>query len=610
MKSQIALRIAGTKERKAGFAALVIVGVLDGGEGENMDRVTLISEKPSFVIKQTPEYVLYQLIDRKVTSYDVDTPGILSIAVTIPAKKRLATKSPYSLLMEVYNTFRSTYMKETLDGKDSFVNVDVKKDLFDDIVKRYNDDLTDGRTAYVSMNPQGLTGIVCVAADKLDDFFRDTQYPEFRKYKDIEIGTSCQNLATPELAGLEIPRPVNYEVWVNGKSVSFSLSREEDSYTASALATSTHEYESVSFTLGELLGSKNGQLQKGDGSVIRLDAEHERIDCQLKKKEIKYLVRLGWINLSETARTEILALLKEKKVGIKLSDMLLDWKDEVYVPVSKVYAPVTLTSNQWGVYNLSASSSVDSSARVLTITIKGTSVQNVTKNANNRNIPLNQTTELAVTSDNHSNSYVNDPLTAGSSVQAKRKRLWLLMGACWFTGVLCGVGGTFLWQNLSGKENVSSSEESSIVEVGAETKEEPVTTLPEEKDRENDSLRQEIVEQVAAEQVAAEQAAAEQAAAEQAAAKQAVAEENARIELQRLVVAGDIVVCRAHPGWKKYLTPKERNTVEGLLNLNGKRGTVRKKLENLRDKYLPAFTWEQVDFLNSEIVKIESENRK
>ena len=160
MKSQIALRIAGTKERKAGFAALVIVGVLDGGEGENMDRVTLISEKPSFVIKQTPEYVLYQLIDRKVTSYDVDTPGILSIAVTIPAKKRLATKSPYSLLMEVYSLFRSTYMKGNLDGRDSFINTDIKKDLFDDIVKKYNDDLTDGRTAYVSMNPQGLTGII------------------------------------------------------------------------------------------------------------------------------------------------------------------------------------------------------------------------------------------------------------------------------------------------------------------------------------------------------------------------------------------------------------------------------------------------------------------
>lgn len=350
---------------------------------------------------------------------------------------------------------------------------------------------------------------------------------------------------------------------------------------ASAPATSTYEYESVSFVLGELLGSKNGQLQKGEGSVIRLDAEHERIDCQLKKKEINYLVRLGWVNLSEAARTEILALLKEKKLGIRLNDKLLDWKDEVYVPVSKVHDSVALTSNQWGVYNLSVFSSVDSAARMLIITIKGQS-----------GIQGKQM------SDNVLSAYMENKMRPievfSGSQQMNRVNRWRKSGrvlmAGIFVGILLGVGGTFLWQNLSGKENVSSSEESSIVEVGAETKEEPVTTLPEEKDRENDSLRQEIVEPVSAEQ--------------------AVAKENARIELQRLVVAGDIVVCRAHPGWEKCLTPKERNTVEGLLNLNGKRGTVRKKLENLRDKYLPAFTWEQVDFLNSEIVKIESENRK
>ncbi len=566
MKSQIALRIAGTKERKAGFAALVIVGVLDGGEGENMDRVTLISEKPSFVIKQTPEYVLYQLIDRKVTSYDVDTPGILSIAVTIPAKKRLATKSPYSLLMEVYNTFRSTYMKETLDGKDSFVNVDVKKDLFDDIVKRYNDDLTDGRTAYVSMNPQGLTGIICVPADKLDDFFRDTQYPEFRKYKDIEIGTSCQSQATPELAGLEIPRPVNYEVWVNGKSVSFSLSKEKDGYTASVPATSTHEYESVSFTLGELLGAKDGQLQKGDGSVISLDAAHERIDCQLKKKEIKYLVRLGWVNLSETARTEILALLKEKKVGIKLSDMLLDWKDEVYVPASKVHDSVALTSSQWGVYNLSVFSSVDASARVLMITIKGQS-----------GIQGKQM------SDNVLSAYVENEMrpseVSSGSQQVNRVNRWrrqrrvLVVGI--LVGILLGVGGTFLWQNLSGKENVADSEESASVEVAAETKEEPV---------ENDSLSQKIDSE--------------------AAEKKAVEKEAARTEIQHLVVEGNLAACRAHPGWKKYLTLKVRNTVEGLLDLRYKKGSIKKNLESLKEKYLSTFTWKQVDYLNNEIVKI------
>uniref|UniRef100_UPI00280BFA1B hypothetical protein n=1 Tax=uncultured Bacteroides sp. TaxID=162156 RepID=UPI00280BFA1B len=334
-----------------------------------------------------------------------------------------------------------------------------------------------------------------------------------------------------------------------------------------------------------------------------LDAAHERIDCQLKKKEIKYLVRLGWVNLSETARTEILALLKEKKVGIKLSDMLLDWKDEVYVPASKVHDSVALTSSQWGVYNLSVFSSVDASARVLTITIKGAPVPNVAKRTNNRDMPFNPTTELAVPAENTSNSYVSDLSTDDSSAQAKqakRKRLWLLMGASWLIGVLCGVGCTFLWQNLLGKENVAGSEEASSVEVAAETKEESVTTLPKEEEQvENDSLSQET-DLKAAEKEAAEKEAAEKKAAE----KKAAERETARTEIQQLVVEGNLAACRAHPGWKKYLTQKERNTVEGLLNLKGKRGTMKKSLENLRDTYLSTFTWEQVDYLNDEIVKI------
>ena len=572
MNSQIRLQIAGTRERRTDFTPLLVVGPSFGPIV--MEReVSIIAESPYYVIRHTADNVIYMLVDTQVRPGDVDTSGVLYIALAWPPDKKLTgNKSPYSLLSAIYRTFQALYMHPS-GGRYKFTDTAIDNGIFERIIDSCH--LETSSKNYVPMEGN-LTGIVCVAADKLDDFFRDTQYPEFRKYKDIEIGTSCQNLATPELAGLEIPRPVNYEVWVNGKSVSFSLSREEDSYMASAPATSTHEYESVSFVLGELLGSKNGQLQEGEGSVIRLDAEHERIDCQLKKKEINYLVRLRWVNLSEAARTEILALLKEKKLGIRLNDKLLDWKDEVYVPVSKVHDSVALTSNQWGVYNLSVFSSVDSAARMLIITIKGQS-----------GIQGKQM------SDNVLSAYMENKMrpieVSSGSQQMNRVNRWRKSGrvlmAGIFVGILLGIGGTFLWQNLSGKENVSSSEESSIVEVGAETKEESVTTLPEEKDRENDSLRQEIVEPVSAEQ--------------------AVAKENARIELQRLVMDGDIVVCRAHPGWKKYLTPKERNTVEGLLNLNGKKGTVRKKLEKLRNTYLPTFTWEQVDFLNDEIVKIE-----
>ena len=73
--SQIALRIAGTKQRQAGFAPLVTVGVLAGGEGNNMDQVPLVNDKPGYIIKHTEEYILYLLIDRRVKSFDADAPG-------------------------------------------------------------------------------------------------------------------------------------------------------------------------------------------------------------------------------------------------------------------------------------------------------------------------------------------------------------------------------------------------------------------------------------------------------------------------------------------------------------------------------------------------------
>ena len=65
---QITLNISGTKLRQAGFADLVILGAFPEAEFKNMDRVTLISEKPVYLIKHTNDYIFYQLIDRRVKS--------------------------------------------------------------------------------------------------------------------------------------------------------------------------------------------------------------------------------------------------------------------------------------------------------------------------------------------------------------------------------------------------------------------------------------------------------------------------------------------------------------------------------------------------------------
>lgn len=283
INKQITLYIGGTKLRQAGFSDLTIIGAFPAEEFGKMDRTTLISEKPVCVIKHTLNYCLYQLIDRKVTPSDHDTPGVLSIAMTIPNDMQLAEgKSPYTLLKAVYEKFRNLYMTSYSDGRDKFMDIKVEDDGFREIVAQYSLEKRKGR--YVAMGGN-LIGTLCVPQNKLEDLFRDSQYTEFANFKDIEIGSNC--ITTPGLELLEIPRPISYEVWVNGIKKSVSLSKPSDSYATNLTSTEHYLYKNISFTLGELLDADNGTLTQG-ASYAKLDKENRKIICEVQKVEIKY----------------------------------------------------------------------------------------------------------------------------------------------------------------------------------------------------------------------------------------------------------------------------------------------------------------------------------
>ena len=270
---QITLNISGTKLRQAGFADLVILGAFPEAEFKNMDRVTLISEKPVYLIKHTNDYIFYQLIDRRVKSNDADTNGVLSIAVTIPRGMKLADgKSPYTLLRNVYDRFRSDYMTPYSDGRDTFLDVPVDATVFSDILAGYSLERRTGR--YVVMNAI-LTGSLCVPQDKLEALFRDSQYNEFANYKDIEIGVSCES--SLDLANLEIPRPIIYDVYVNGTRQPIVISKPTDLFS-----TNLPDHDNISFTLGDLLAADGNRITKGK-SVVELDFVNNKITCTIAK---------------------------------------------------------------------------------------------------------------------------------------------------------------------------------------------------------------------------------------------------------------------------------------------------------------------------------------
>ena len=312
----IALRIAGTKQRQAGFAPLASIGVLAGDEGANMDRVLMLSEKPAFLIKHEDDYIFYMLVDRLVKPFDADSTGVLCIALTIGRAVRLADgRSPYDLLMEVYETFRSRYMVPVSDGRDSFQNMDVDNEVFREILSHYP--LEDCEMPYVRMNPAMLTGIICVPQPLLSDFFRDTQYKEFASFRDIEVGTDCVAMVSPGLDQIRIPRPVSYRVVVNGRSGGQKLTLMTDICHASVPPSTMEEYEPVEFSLGELMAAPSGVLEK-EGAVIRLNKADETIVCQLQKKDIKYAVVTVVSGFDDQDRSEVKQAYLDGQIRIQL----------------------------------------------------------------------------------------------------------------------------------------------------------------------------------------------------------------------------------------------------------------------------------------------------
>jgi hypothetical protein len=362
--SQIALRIAGTKQRQAGFAPLVTVGVLAGGEGNNMDQVPLVNDKPGYIIKHTEEYILYLLIDRRVKSFDADAPGVLSIALSLAREVQLAEgRSPYTLLKEVYETFRSTYMTPVGDERDSFVNTDIDNDIFREIVQRYPTEPRVG--AFIPMNPAGLSGTLCVPENKMEAFFRDTQYPEFAVFKDIHVSPSCQTY--PGLEGLEIPRPVSYEIYVNGNPTGNKLVRADDMYRSGLQSTKYVEYDMISFTLHEVLSAPGNQLKIGTATV-QLDAASGHIHCTIPKREIMYKLAIDLVGGNDNDQATIRNGFKSGKIRILLgSEDITDLKEIKYSEVSG--KEFTLYPSATEKHLLSVKSSLEPNKRELRLKI-------------------------------------------------------------------------------------------------------------------------------------------------------------------------------------------------------------------------------------------------
>lgn len=631
MNKQITLYIGGTKQRQAGFTDLVIIGIFPEREFKNMDRVTLIAEKPVWSIKHTSDYILYQLIDRRVKSFDADAPGVLSIAMTIPNDMQLADgKSPYTLLKTVYDKFRNEYMTPYSDGRDSFLDIKVEKDAFQEIVAQYL--LESRKDRYVVMTGT-LTGTLCVTQDKMEDLFRDSQYAEFANYKDIEIGSSCTTAMDLEL--LEIPRPVSYQVYVKGIPQPEYLSKPTDSYTTHLGRTEDYYFKNISFTLGDLLASENGIFSQGASSV-KLDKVNRRIDCDVQKVEIKYKGTLKFIG-KQGNKDVVKRAVENGEIRIDLGNSnIMDYQTsglEFEIPARLLRTPslsITPNKTKQG-FILSVMFSIQQEHDQQSITIEVT-IREEEKKVVPPSVPAtrsgnkngNKSSDFSKQSDKQIDQEENAFLAEERKRKETKKRNKLLIIGFvvgFISALLLSGLGFFAYENLKVKDDIEKKQK----DLDAASK--VVTRLRNDsvdfahkieklnkKINKYENPKPENVEEKE------EKAVPGQTGTNTAKADAIAAQAVAKAEILELVKRKQLNECRSHLGWNK-LTMEERLAVEAILNtdqfkdekdkktkqIKYTRATVRKVKDYVRE--LNINSWKDIMDARKEILRI-LENKK
>lgn len=285
MKNQIALLIKGNITAGGGMQPLIAIGVFPKDVADNMDTAPKVPERLSYKIRHGNTDITYTMTDVNVRSAKSSRGGRLVIGISIPCDMRLKDgKSPYWLLKDIYRTFVELHMTTGSDGFHTFKDQDLSNEPFRTLMDSYELEVrsTKGYRRMSEFNA-GETGIVSVQTEEsLAELMRDSQYPEFTGYSQIEAGLSC----VPTV-NIRIPRPRKYRVYLNGVYKNVDLTDARDAFNSAdyLLDTKYQTWDHVGFQLEELLDSLDGTLY---GGRIRISKEEERIDCEVSKQDKRF----------------------------------------------------------------------------------------------------------------------------------------------------------------------------------------------------------------------------------------------------------------------------------------------------------------------------------
>jgi hypothetical protein len=546
-QGKISLRVSGTKVRKGGFVPLINIGVLSEELSNNMDKVSLIGEKPSYIISHTSTYIYYGLVDARVKSIGSDASGILSIALVIPKGFKLCdNKSPYTILSDIYQKFRLDYMNPLSDGRDEFLDKEIDQEVFREILSEYS--LEENTLPYITMKSQGLIGTLRVTPDKIEELFRDSQYKEFAEFKEIEVGINCAN--SPQLESIQIPRPINYSLFINGLDSGRVIADMSELIDVNIPATSTYEYTPTSFTLYDLLSAPNYRLTTKDNAEVTAYPASNRIECKLRKTEIQYDVNWAF-NCDNDIREKVEEALKAGKIFIKIGGSVISPLTTKTVPVSLVKGQSTVEPARLGDYQLRCSNYAPSHERILNITISATRKPASVPKPIARPVPN-------PTIDEH-DDFGKELEEQDSILSGKNKKIIKILIALFIAfvlGVLVGVGGTLGVQKILPKIYRVEAPMDGIEDEKPQTKGNSTNADKGVSDRKEQRKLSEVDDTESSEKELKNKE-----------EEDANAEKDRNDLLSKVKGQVKIEVCKKHSGWKN-LSKEEKDAIEVVLQIN------------------------------------------
>ncbi len=202
--------IAGCVKNADGFRTIASYGYYTDYDICQMDTRTL-GETQVYSLRHTEYYISYSLRDNSILPIDSSRCEAFTFNIRIKRDLQLANQiSPYTVLIDMYKFFMSKYMTSTIDGKlrPTYNVLDNTEEIYANIKKMLDKYSLQPRNnaMYIQMNPNGETGTLCIPIDRLEVFFRNTNYPEFAQYSSVEIGSACAT--SMNLRRLEIPRMI------------------------------------------------------------------------------------------------------------------------------------------------------------------------------------------------------------------------------------------------------------------------------------------------------------------------------------------------------------------------------------------------------------------